>query len=225
MYAVAREDNGYHNWTPDLGEFDVPGSTFSLGLHGPISEFSLGLHSKADITELYDKRPGRFSKYEFDPKLPVLYDHLNILPEALRCAWLALLQNDMKRNDTTCNDFHSYLNSFIKADLAKDGNIHNELVDEMIRPLFANVNLMPIPPLGLFKDEDLYKTLPVSITKSWTRTFCIRNDHHLEVPLFQSSMYLAWMEYMLPVVQADLGAKTQAQLKQMYVTCTDQVIS
>ena len=95
-------------------------------------------------------------------------------------------------------------------------NEYNDVVDDMIRPLFANLYYSPVPLFGLFRDCDFDMKLEVTMNVPMTKIFNCKPHQLIKVDLFQQRAYLAWYYYVLPRIQADLEGKTRAQEEKMY---------
>ena len=126
------------------------------------------------------------------------------MKEGIRCAWLAMLQNRMERNDQTYKDYHSYLHAIKSCDPNNGENEYNDLVIDMFRPLFLTLIASPIPRLGLFEEEDIDKELNITMQTCWNMNFDMKPGTIIKVPLFKQNMYNAWWEYVLPTIKLDL---------------------
>ena len=82
-----------------------------------MSEVMFGNYTKDYIVAKYGNIGKRFSKCRFDGAGRFYYDKRNLLPVAVRCAWLALLSTRMKRTQDTCSAFHTLLRAFILVEL------------------------------------------------------------------------------------------------------------
>ena len=114
--------------------------------------------------------------------------------------WLALSGNGWSDSKATCKDFQTYLSAFRCSKLDGNPNTWNDVVEDMIRPMFSNLHKSPVPQFGQFREYPLNFKIPVLMGPSWNKTFALRTSDLFEVPLFNGKGYQAWRKFYWPIV-------------------------
>ena len=113
-------------------------------------------------------------------------DKLHMMPESMRCAWYALGCHDMTRSLESFSAFQTYLNCFKTAETEPKKNEYYKFVEHLFRPMFANIHRSHVPQHGSFADYELNHVVTVSLQEKWDKTFTIKKNSLIWVPLFQA---------------------------------------
>ena len=84
------------------------------------------------------------------------------------------------------------------AKLDDEDDPNTQMVIALMKPLFANVFVTPIPPLDMFEEYLIDYTLPVTVKESLTNSFAVRKDAYWEIPMFQEKAFETWYTNVLP---------------------------
>ena len=95
-------------------------------------------------------------------------------------------------------DFQSFMAAFKCAKLDEPEAINTKMVVSLMRPLFANVYITPIPPLDAFKDFDLDHEIAMTIRDPWTNDFTVKKESYWKMPLFRKAAFETWYSVVLP---------------------------
>ena len=163
-------------------------------------EAEFGIEHSDDPVTLINEDPKRYSFFEHKNATNLVMDNSHIIKECHRAAWLALSGNGFEKCEGTCRDFHAYMAAFRVSNIDGDPNRWNDLMDQMIRPMFSNLNKSPVPHLGQFKEYKLDHKIVVSVEANWNKTFDFKKGDILKVPLFDWKAYMAWRKFYWPLL-------------------------
>ena len=129
----------------------------------------------------------------------------------------------LKKENRTFEVFMSYLNCFEKAKLDGRPNEEYHLMENLIRPRFANLHKSIVPQIGQFKDKPLNAEIICTLRDNWSPAFSAKPECYIKLPMFDRVGYQAYKKLVLPTVQVDLRNKTRNQKLKMYNACANQV--
>ena len=116
---------------------------------------------------------GRYSVYGTFGDTAMANDRNHLMGEAMRCTQLAMLGNKMKPTNETYKDFLGFMNAFKLSNLDGNPNASNDMVENIMRPLFAYLHKSPIPQLGEFKESMTNREIIVVLTQKWSSNFSL----------------------------------------------------